>query len=158
HKSRSNVDPLALAVMPFGGPSLSSSQQIPYGQPPVPHFSEGFQRDYNQEYHQEVIPEYHNQNPNDPAVISVTDDELLNMHDSLALISQKMQHLTAQRGLFRPDRYGRGRGGHPQQGGRFQPNDYGRGYQSGNRYQSFDQGRNDPGRFRGNRPRDHTFI
>src|SRR5581483_4241358 len=158
HNSKRTVDPLALAVVPFGGSNFSSSQQTPYSQPPTPHYSDGFQQEYHQEYHQDVNPEYHHQNPNDPAVISVTDEELLNMHDSLALISQKMQHLTAHRGLFRPDRYGQGRGGHNQQGGRFQSNDFGRGYQSGNRYPSFDQGRNDQGRFRGNRSRDSTFI
>src|SRR5581483_10576847 len=77
HKSRRATDPLALAVVPHGGPNFSSSQQPSFGHPPISHHPE----DFHQEFHQDFNPEFH-QNANDPTIISVTDEELYNMHES----------------------------------------------------------------------------
>ncbi|KAJ9558198.1 hypothetical protein OSB04_012812 [Centaurea solstitialis] len=138
NKPRKAVDPLALAAVHHGGSNLSVN---PY---PEEHF---------QDYHYDVSQDYyqHSDNFNDPTIITVTDEELHNMNESLALITHKMQRLTANRGFNRSsshggNRFGPGRSGH-------QSFDQGRGhYSQGGRYQSSDLGRGGRGR------RDNTYL
>ncbi|KAJ9561624.1 hypothetical protein OSB04_006784 [Centaurea solstitialis] len=154
------IDPLALATMPFGGPNSAPIQPTSFNHMPLPQHPEDFNHEFNQNFNQGM------QHPDDPMIITISDEELFNMNESLALISHNVQRLNANRGFTRSqglgfqggNRMGQGRGGH-QSSGRYQFNEQGRGgYQHGERYQSFDQGRNNQGRFRGNHQRDSTYI
>ncbi|KAJ9536116.1 hypothetical protein OSB04_un000710 [Centaurea solstitialis] len=144
NKPRKAVDPLALAAVHHGGSNLPIN---PY---PEEHY---------QDYHYDVSQDYyqHSDNFNDPTIITVTDEELHNMNESLALITHKMQRLTANRGFNRSNshggnRFGPGRSGH-------QSFDQGRGhYSQGGRYQSSDRGRGGRGRFGNNFRRDITYL
>ncbi|KAJ9557809.1 hypothetical protein OSB04_012423 [Centaurea solstitialis] len=144
NKPKKSIDPLALAAVHHGGSNLSVN---PYPE------------EYYQDYHYDVSQDYyqHCDNSNDPTIITVTDEELHNMNESLALITHKMQRLTANRGFnrsssHRGNRFGPGRGGH-------QSFDQGRGhYPQGGRYQSSDRGRGGRGRFGNNFRHDNTFL
>ncbi|KAJ9551774.1 hypothetical protein OSB04_015819 [Centaurea solstitialis] len=144
NKPRKAIDPLALAAVHHGGSNLPVN---PY---PEEHY---------QDYHYDVSQDYyqHSDNFNDPTIITVTDEELHNMNESLALISHKMQRLTANRGFNRSsshggNRFGPGRSGH-------QSFDQGRGhYSQGGRYQPSDRGRGGQGRFGNNFRRDNTYL
>ncbi|KAJ9566973.1 hypothetical protein OSB04_002939 [Centaurea solstitialis] len=144
NKPRKAIDPLALAAVHHGGSNLPVN---PY---PEEHY---------QDYHYDVSQDYyqHSDNFNDPTIITVTDEELHNMNESLALITYKMQRLTANRGFNRSsshggNRFGPGRSGH-------QSFDQGRGhYSQGGRYQSSDRGRGGRGRFGNNFRRDITYL
>ncbi|KAJ9538263.1 LOW QUALITY PROTEIN: hypothetical protein OSB04_030996 [Centaurea solstitialis] len=144
NKPKKSIDPLALAAVHHGGSNLSVN---PYPE------------EYYQDYHYDVSQDYyqHSDNSNDPTIITVTDEELHNMNESLALITHKMQRLTANRGFNRSsshggNRFGPGRGGH-------QSFDQGRGhYPQGGRYQSSDRGRGGRGRFGNNFRHDNTFL
>ncbi|KAJ9566827.1 hypothetical protein OSB04_002793 [Centaurea solstitialis] len=104
NKPKKSIDPLALATVHHGGSNLSVN---PYPE------------EYYQDYHYDVSQDYYqnSDNSNDPTIITVTDEELHNMNESLALITHKMQRLTANRGFNRSsshggNRFGPGRGGH----------------------------------------------
>ncbi|KAJ9561683.1 hypothetical protein OSB04_006843 [Centaurea solstitialis] len=144
NKPKKSIDPLALAAVHHGGSNLSVN---PYPE------------EYYQDYHYDVSQDYyqHSDNSNDPTIITVTDEELHNMNESLALITHKMQRLAANRGFNRSsshggNRFGPGRGGH-------QSFDQGRGHFSqGGRYQSSDRGRGGRERFGNNFRHDNTFL
>ncbi|KAJ9555952.1 hypothetical protein OSB04_010566 [Centaurea solstitialis] len=144
NKPRKAIDPLALAAVHHGGSNLPVN---PY---PEEHYQD-YHYDMSQDYYQ------HSDNFNDPTIITVTDEELHNMNESLALITHKMQRLTANRGFNRSsshggNRFGPGRNGH-------QSFDQGRGhYSQGGRYQSSDRGRGGRGRFGNNFRRDNTYL
>ncbi|KAJ9546296.1 hypothetical protein OSB04_018839 [Centaurea solstitialis] len=84
NKPRKTIDPLALAAVHHGGSNL-----------PVNPYPEELYQDYHYDVNQDYYP--HSDNYNDPTIITVTDEELHNMNESLALITHKMQRLTANR-------------------------------------------------------------
>ncbi|KAJ9560513.1 hypothetical protein OSB04_005673 [Centaurea solstitialis] len=144
NKPRKAIDPLALAAVHHGGSNL-----------PVNPYPEELYQDCHYDVSQDYYP--HSDNYNDPTIITVTDEELHNMNESLALISHKMQRLTANRGFNRSNshggnRFGSGRGGQPSFA-------QGRGhYPQGGRFQSSDRGRGGRGRFGNNFRPDNTFL
>ncbi|KAJ9561146.1 hypothetical protein OSB04_006306 [Centaurea solstitialis] len=159
-RSKRPLDHLALAAVPFGGPNSAPIQPTSFNHMPLPQHPEDLNHEFNQNYNQGM------QHPDDPMIITISDEELFNMNESLALISHNMQRLNANQGFTRSQGsgfqsgniMGLGRGIH-QSSGRYQFNEQGRGgYQHGERYQSFDQGRSNQGRFRDNHQRDSTYI
>ncbi|KAJ9541907.1 hypothetical protein OSB04_028413 [Centaurea solstitialis] len=168
-RTKKAVDPLALSVVPFGGPNSAPIQPTPYNNMPHPHHPEDFNHEFNPNLGHGM------QHPDDPMIITISDEELFNMNESLALISHNVQRLNANRGFTNSrgsgfqggNRMGKGRGGHHSMG-RSQFSEQGRGcYQQGDRYQSYDQGRfrneqvrfrDDQGRFRDNTRRDSTYL
>ncbi|KAJ9566720.1 hypothetical protein OSB04_002686 [Centaurea solstitialis] len=95
NKSKRTIDPLALATVPHGGPNFMSVQPASSNFMPMSQHPEDFHQDLNKDFHQNYQQSM--QNPNDPTIITVTNEELYNMNESLALISHKMQRLTANR-------------------------------------------------------------
>ncbi|KAJ9544876.1 hypothetical protein OSB04_024583 [Centaurea solstitialis] len=92
-RSKKAVDPLALAAVPFGGPNSVPFQPTQYNNvPPQYH-----QEDYNQEFNPNFGPSI--QHPDDPLIITIYDEELFNVNESLALISHNVQKLNANRDL-----------------------------------------------------------
>ncbi|KAJ9543890.1 hypothetical protein OSB04_023597 [Centaurea solstitialis] len=159
-RSKRALDPLALATVPFGGPNSAPIQPTFLNHMPLPQHPEDFNHEFNQNFNQGM------QHPDDPMIITISDEDLFNMNESLALISHNVQRLNANQGFSRSqgsgfqggNRMGPGRGRH-QCSGRYQSNEQGRGgYQHGEMYRSFDQGRNEQGRYRDNHQRDSTFI
>ncbi|KAJ9567275.1 hypothetical protein OSB04_003241 [Centaurea solstitialis] len=141
-RSKKVVDPLALSAVPFGGPNSAPIQPTPYNNTPLPHHPEYFNNEFNPNFNQGM------QHPDDPMIITISDEELFNMNESLALISHNVQRLNANRGFTSSrgsgfqggNRMGQGRGGH-HSSGRFQFSEQGKGgYQQGDRYRSYDQG------------------
>ncbi|KAJ9566615.1 hypothetical protein OSB04_002581 [Centaurea solstitialis] len=135
-KFKNTVDPLALAAVPCAGSNSapfqhqqynnSSPQQ--YNQSPPQHYQENYNQEFNgnygsnyQEFNSNYSPSYQHQD--DPLIISISDDELFHVNESLALISNSVQKLNSKRGYSRPrgsgypsgGRMGQGRGGHYQQ-------------------------------------------
>ncbi|KAJ9567094.1 hypothetical protein OSB04_003060 [Centaurea solstitialis] len=182
-KFKNTVDPLALAAVPCGGSNSapfqhqqynnSSPQQ--YNQSPPQHYQENYNQEVNGNYGSNY-PEFNSnysssyQYPDDPLIISISDDELFHVNESLALISNSVQKLNSKRGYSRPrgsgypsgGRMGQGRGGHYQQE-RVQFGNQGRGgYQQGDRYQNQHPGRyrGDQGQYREARGnyRDNTYL
>ncbi|KAJ9557983.1 hypothetical protein OSB04_012597 [Centaurea solstitialis] len=126
-RSKRGIDPLALAAVPFGGPNSAPIQPSSFNNMPLPQHPEDFNHKFNQNFNQGM------QHPDDPMIITISDEELFNMNESLALISHNVQ--------------------------RYQFNEQGRGgYQQGEGYRSYDQGRNEQGRLRDNPRRDNTYI
>ncbi|KAJ9541607.1 hypothetical protein OSB04_028113 [Centaurea solstitialis] len=182
-KFKNAVDPLALAAVPCGGSNSapfqhqlynnSSPQQ--FNQSPPQHYPENYNQEFNgnygsnyPEFNSNYSPSY--QHPDDPLIISISDDELFHVNESLALISNSVQKLNSKRGYSRPrgsgypsgGRMGQGRGGHYQQE-RVQFGNQGRGgYQQGDRYQNQHPGRyrGDQGQYREARGsyRDNTYL
>ncbi|KAJ9542233.1 hypothetical protein OSB04_028739 [Centaurea solstitialis] len=159
-RSKRGIDPLALSAVPFGGPNSSPIQPTSLNNMPLPQHPEDFNHEFNRNFNQGM------QHPDDPMIITISDEELFNMNESLALISHNMQRLNVNRGFTSSrgsgfqggNRMGQGRGGH-QSSGRYQFNEQRRGgYQQGERYPSYDQGRNEQGRFRDNPQGDSTYI
>ncbi|KAJ9561568.1 hypothetical protein OSB04_006728 [Centaurea solstitialis] len=166
-RSKKGIDPLALSVVPFGGPNSAPNEPTSFNHMPLPHHPEDFNQEFNPNFNQGM------QYSDDPMIITISDEELFNMNESLALISHNVQRLHANRGFTSSrgsgfqggNRMGQGRGGH-HSSGRFQFSEQGRGgYQQGDRYRSYDQGRNeqgrfrdDQGRFRDNSRRDSTYL
>ncbi|KAJ9552737.1 hypothetical protein OSB04_016782 [Centaurea solstitialis] len=94
-RTKKAVDPLALAAVPFGGPNSVPIQPTQYNNvPPQYH-----QEDYNQEFNPNLGPSI--QHPDDPLIITISDEELFNVNESLALISHNVQKLNANRGFNR---------------------------------------------------------
>ncbi|KAJ9535096.1 hypothetical protein OSB04_un001826 [Centaurea solstitialis] len=144
-RTKKVFDPLALSVVPFGGPNSASIQPTPYNNMPLPHHPEDFNHEFNPNFGQGM------QHPDDPMIITISDEELVNMNESLALISHNVQRLNANRGFTSSrgsgfhggNRMGQGRGRHHSVG-RSQFSEQRRGgYQQGDRYRSYDQGRNE---------------
>ncbi|KAJ9566539.1 hypothetical protein OSB04_002505 [Centaurea solstitialis] len=182
-KFKNTVDPLALAAVPCGGSNSapfqhqqynnSSPQQ--YNHSPPQHYQENYNQEFNgnygsnyQEFNSNYGPSY--QHPDDPLIISISDDELFHVNESLALISNIVQKLNSKRGYSRPrgsgypsgGRMGQGRGGHYQQE-RVQFGNQGRGgHQQGDRYQNQHprRYRGDQGQYREARGsyRDNTYL
>ncbi|KAJ9542769.1 hypothetical protein OSB04_029275 [Centaurea solstitialis] len=159
-RSKRAIDPLALATVPFGGPNPMPIQPTSFNHMPLPQHPEGFNHEFNQNFNQGM------QHPDDPMIITISDEKLFNMNESLALISHNVQRLNTNRGFTRSqslrfqggNRMGPGRGGHQSSGG-YLSNEQGKGgYQHGEQYRSFDQRRNEQGRYRDNHQRDSTFI
>ncbi|KAJ9561221.1 hypothetical protein OSB04_006381 [Centaurea solstitialis] len=151
-RTKKTVDPLALSVVPFGGPNFAPIQPTQYNNMPPPYHQEDFNQEFNQNFGHGM------QHPDDPMIITISDEELFNMSESFTLISHNVQRMNANRGFNRSrgsgfqggNRMGQGRGGHLQMD-RAQFSNQGRGdYQQGDRFQSYDQGRfrNEQGRYR----------
>ncbi|KAJ9544887.1 hypothetical protein OSB04_024594 [Centaurea solstitialis] len=167
-RSKRAVDPLALSVVPFGGPNTAPVQPMPYNSVSPQYYPEEYSQEFNPNYGSSV------QHPDEPVIISISDDELFHVNESLALISHSVQRLNANRGYNRGrgsgfpsgGRMGQGRGGHyqPERG---QYGNQGRGnYQQGG-MQVYDQGgyrnnqgrfREDQGRYRDQPRRDNTYL
>ncbi|KAJ9560999.1 hypothetical protein OSB04_006159 [Centaurea solstitialis] len=167
-RTKKAVDPLALSAVPFGGPSTAPVQPMPYNSVSPQYYPEEYSQEFNPNYGTSV------QHPDEPVIISISDDELFHVNESLALISHSVQRLNANLG------YNRGRGsGFPSggrmgqgRGGRYQPErgqygSQGRGsYQQGG-IQAYDQGgyrnnqgrfREDQGRYKDQPRRDNTYL
>ncbi|KAJ9560782.1 hypothetical protein OSB04_005942 [Centaurea solstitialis] len=167
-RSKRAVDPLALSVVPFGGPNTAPVQPMPYNSVSPQYYPEEYSQEFNPNYGSIV------QHPDEPVIISISDDELFHVNESLALISHNVQRLNANRGYNRGrgsgfpsgGRMGQGRGGHYQHE-RSQYGNQGRGsYQQGG-MPAFDQGgyrsnqgrfREDQGRYRDQPRRDNTHL
>ncbi|KAJ9557820.1 hypothetical protein OSB04_012434 [Centaurea solstitialis] len=154
-RSKKAVDPLALSAVPFGGLISAPIQPTQYNNMPPPYHQEDINQEFNPNFGRNM------QHPNDPMIITISDEELFNMNESLALISHNVQRLNANRGFNRSrglgfqggSRMGQGRGGQHLMD-RAQFSNQGRGnYQQGDRFQSYDQGR-----FRDNSRRDNTYL
>ncbi|KAJ9544440.1 LOW QUALITY PROTEIN: hypothetical protein OSB04_024147, partial [Centaurea solstitialis] len=150
-RTKKAVDPLALSAVPFGGPSSAPIQPMPYNNISPQYHPEEYNQEFNPNYGISV------QHPDDPVIISISDEELFHVNESLTLISHSVQRLNANRGYNRSrgsgfpsgGRMGQGRGGHYQPE-RAQYGNSGRGsYQQGG-IQAYDQGgyRNNQGRYR----------
>ncbi|KAJ9544909.1 hypothetical protein OSB04_024616 [Centaurea solstitialis] len=151
-RTKKAVDPLALPAVPFGGPSSAPIQPMPYNNISPQYHQEEYNQEFNSNYGTSV------QHPDEPVIISISDEELFRVNESLALISHSVQRLNANRGYNRSRgsgfpcgrRMGQGRGGHYQPD-RAQYGNQGRGsYRQGEMMQSYDQGsyRNNQGRYR----------
>ncbi|KAJ9561167.1 hypothetical protein OSB04_006327 [Centaurea solstitialis] len=92
-RSKRGIDPLALAVVPFGGPNSAPIQPTSFNNMPLPQHPEDFNHEFNPNFNQSM------QHPNDPMIITISDEELFNMNESLALISHNVQRLNANRGF-----------------------------------------------------------
>ncbi|KAJ9561272.1 hypothetical protein OSB04_006432 [Centaurea solstitialis] len=167
-RTKKAVDPLALSAVPFGGPNPAPVQPMPYNNVSPQYYQEEYNQEFNPNYGTSV------QHPDDPVIISISDEELFHVNESLALISHSVQRLNANRGYNRSrgsgfpsgGRMGEGRGGHYQQD-RGQYGNQGRGnYQQGG-IQAYDQGgyrnnqgrfREDQGRYRDQPRRDNTYL
>ncbi|KAJ9551027.1 hypothetical protein OSB04_015072 [Centaurea solstitialis] len=160
-RTKKAVDHLALSAVPFGGPSTAPVQPMPYNNVSPQYYPEEYSQEFNLNYGTSV------QHPDEPVIISISDEELFHVNESLALISHSVQRLNANRGYNRSrgsgfpsgGRMGQGRGGHYQQD-RGQYGNQGRGsYQQGG-IQAYDQGgyRNNQGRFRDQPRRDNTYL
>ncbi|KAJ9566847.1 hypothetical protein OSB04_002813 [Centaurea solstitialis] len=167
-RSKRAVDPLALSAVPFGGPNTAPVQPMPYNSVSPQYYPEEYNQEFNPNYGSSV------QHPDEPVIISISDDELFHVNVSLALISHSVQRLNANRGYNRGrgsgfpsgGRMGQGRGGHyqPERG---QYGNQGRGsYQQGG-MPAYDQGgyrnnqgrfREDQGRYRDQPRRDNTYL
>ncbi|KAJ9544367.1 hypothetical protein OSB04_024074 [Centaurea solstitialis] len=150
-RAKKAVDPLALAAVPFGGPNSVPIQPSQFNNIPPQYHQEDFYQEFNPNLGSNV------QHPDDPLIITISDEELFNVNESLALISHNVQKLNANRGFNRSrgsgfpsgGRMGQGRGGHYQLD-RAQYGNQGRGnYNQGERFQGYDQGsfRNYQGRY-----------
>ncbi|KAJ9535116.1 hypothetical protein OSB04_un001807, partial [Centaurea solstitialis] len=149
-RAKKAVDPLALAAVPFGGPNSVPIQPSQYNSPQ--YHQEDFYQEFNPNLGSSV------QHPDDPLIITISDEELYNVNESLALISHNVQKLNANRGFNRSRGSGFPSGGRMMQGrgGHYQPDraqygNQGRGsYQQGEMMQSYDQGSycNNQGRYR----------
>ncbi|KAJ9544082.1 hypothetical protein OSB04_023789 [Centaurea solstitialis] len=139
-RSKRVVDPLALAAVPLGGPISAPNHPTSFNHMPVSQHPEDFNHVFNQEFHQNFNQGM--QYLDDSIIITISDEELFHMNDSLALISHNMQKLNANRGFTKSqasgfqggNRMGLGRGGYQQ------------------------SGRNNQGRSRDNHQRDSSFI
>ncbi|KAJ9562186.1 LOW QUALITY PROTEIN: hypothetical protein OSB04_007346 [Centaurea solstitialis] len=167
-RSKRAVDPLALSAVPFGGPNTAPVQPMPYNSVSPQYYPEEYSQEFNPNFGSSV------QHPDEPVIISISDDELFHVNESLALISHSVQRLNANRGYNRGrgsgftsgGRMGQGRGGHYQPE-RSQYGNQGRGsYQQGG-MPAYDQGgyrsnqgrfREDQGRYRDQPRRDNTYL
>ncbi|KAJ9544848.1 hypothetical protein OSB04_024555 [Centaurea solstitialis] len=182
-KFKNTVDPLALAAVPCAGSNSAPFQHQQYNNSSPQQYNHSppqlYQENYNQEFNGNYGPNYQEfnsnygpsyQHPDDPLIISISDDELFHVNESLALITHSVQKLNSNRGYNRPrgsgypsgGRMGQGRGGHYQQE-RVQFGNQGRGgYQQGDRFPSQHSGRyrGDQGRHREVRGsyRDNTYL
>ncbi|KAJ9556276.1 hypothetical protein OSB04_010890 [Centaurea solstitialis] len=170
-KFKNTVDPLALAAVPCAGSNSAPFQHQQYNNSSPQQYNQEFNGNYGpnyQEFNSNYGPSY--QHPDDPLIISISDDELFHVNESLALITHSVQKLNSNRGYSRPrgsgypsgGRMGQGRGGHYQQE-RVQFGNQGRGgYQQGDRFPSQHSGRyrGDQGRHREVRGsyRDNTYL
>ncbi|KAJ9545008.1 hypothetical protein OSB04_024715 [Centaurea solstitialis] len=167
-RSKRAVDPLALSVVPFGGPNPAPVQPMPYNSVSPQYYPEEYSQEFNLNYGTNV------QHPDEPVIISISDDELFHVNESLALISHSLQRLNANRGYNRGrgsgfpsgGRMGQGRGGH------YQPERGQYGHQERGSYQQggmqvYDQGgyrnnqgrfREDQGRYRDQPRRENTYL
>ncbi|KAJ9552400.1 hypothetical protein OSB04_016445 [Centaurea solstitialis] len=166
-RTKKVVDPLALSPVPFGGPNYVPIQPTQYNNVPPQYHQENFNQEFNPNFGPSI------QHPDDPLIITISDEELFNVNESLALISHNVQKLNANRGFNRSwgsgfpggGRMGQGRRRHYQMD-RAQFSNRERGdYHQGDRFQSYDLGRfhneqgryrEDQGRFRDNSRRDNT--
>ncbi|KAJ9545300.1 hypothetical protein OSB04_025007 [Centaurea solstitialis] len=139
-RTKKAVDPL-VSVVPFGGPNSAPIQPTPYNNMPPPHYPEDFNHEFNLNFGHGM------QHPDDPMIITIPNEELFNMNESLVLISHNVQRLNANRGFTNSrgsgfqggNRMGNGRGGH--EGGYGGINEGGR-YEEGPEY-GYEQRRND---------------
>ncbi|KAJ9561873.1 hypothetical protein OSB04_007033 [Centaurea solstitialis] len=90
-RSKKGIDPLALVVVPFGGPNSAPIQPSSFNNMPLSQHPEDFNHEFNQNFNQGM------QHPDDPMIITISDEELVNMNESLALISHNVQRLNANR-------------------------------------------------------------
>ncbi|KAJ9544969.1 hypothetical protein OSB04_024676 [Centaurea solstitialis] len=167
-RSKRAVDPLALSAMPFGGPNTAPVQPMPYNIVSPQYYPEEYSHEFNPNYGSSV------QHPDEPVIISISDDELFHVNESLALISHSVQRLNANRGYNRGrgsgfpsgGRMAQGRGGHyqPERG---QYGNQGRGSYLQGGMPAYDQGgyrnnqgrfREDQGRYRDQPRRDNTYL
>ncbi|KAJ9539016.1 hypothetical protein OSB04_031749 [Centaurea solstitialis] len=146
-RSKKAVDPLALSAVPFGGPSTAPVQPMPFNNVSPQYYPEEYSQEFNPNYGTSV------QHPDEPVIISISDEELFHVNESLALISHSVQRLTANRGYNRGrgsgfpsgGRMGQGRGGH------FQP-------ERGGYRNNKGRFREDQGRYRDQPRRDNTYL
>ncbi|KAJ9547513.1 hypothetical protein OSB04_020056 [Centaurea solstitialis] len=90
-RSKRAVDPLALAAVPLGGPNSAPNHPTSFNQMTVSQHPEDFNHVFNQEFHQNFNQGI--QHPDDPMIITISDEELFHMNESLALIFHNMQKL-----------------------------------------------------------------
>ncbi|KAJ9552760.1 hypothetical protein OSB04_016805 [Centaurea solstitialis] len=154
-RTKKAVDPLALSAVPFGGPNSSPIQPTQYNNIPPQYHQEDFNQEFNPNFGLGM------QHPDDPLIITISDEELFNVNESLALILHNVQKLNSNRGFNRSrglgfqggSRMGQGRGGHYQMDrAQFQSYDQGRFQNEQGRY------REHQGRFRDNSRRDNTYL
>ncbi|KAJ9566980.1 hypothetical protein OSB04_002946 [Centaurea solstitialis] len=115
-RTKKAVDPLALSAVPFGGPSTTPVQPMPFNNISPQYYPEEYSQEFNPNYGTSI------QHPDEPVIISISDDELFHVNESLALISHSVQRLNANRGYNRArgsgflsgGRMGQSRGGHYQ--------------------------------------------
>ncbi|KAJ9544584.1 LOW QUALITY PROTEIN: hypothetical protein OSB04_024291 [Centaurea solstitialis] len=167
-RTKKAVDPLALSAVPFGGPNPAPVQPMPYNNVSPQYYQEEYNQEFNPNYGTSV------QHPDEPMIISISDEELFHVNESLALISHSVQRLNANRGYNRSrgsgfpsgGRMGQGRGGHYQPD-RGQYGNQGRGSYQQEGIQAYDQGgyrnnqgrfREDQGRYRDQPRRDNTYL
>ncbi|KAJ9561569.1 hypothetical protein OSB04_006729 [Centaurea solstitialis] len=156
-RTKKAVDPLALSAVPFGGPNTAPVQPMPYNNISPQYYPEEYSQEFNPNYGTSI------QHPDEPVIISISDDELFHVNESLALISHSVQRLNANRGYNRGRGSGFSSGGRMGQGrgGYYQPErgQYGsqgrRSYQQGG-IQTYDQG--DQSRYRDQPRRDNTYL